>query len=97
MGAMKEVKNARRGKRTSSRKRKETEADWSKANAEYVYYIVSTAAKLGGAAFFGRTRDRNTYIIKLYIDGDAWTDYVEGSEDVNQRLREIIADLDGAD
>jgi len=84
-----------RKKSRSGRRGGAVSADWNKANAEYIHTIIRLATKSGGAALFGCTRDGGAYSIKYYAgDGDNWTDYLPGSQDVNEWLRDIIDELD---
>lgn len=94
MGAMQNNPKERRGKKRSSRRRKSVTADWSEANAENIYYLIIVVSKFDGAVRFGRSRDGGAYAIGVYGDGDPWTDYLPGNQDVNEWLLEIITELD---
>lgn len=68
-------------------------ANWGDVNAEDLVHAVAWTAACGGALRLGYTRDGGAYAIGVYLDGNAETEYVRPSEDINQWLRDLADDM----
>lgn len=97
MSVIKELKNAKRGRGRKTSRRSKVKADWSKVNAEALYYLILIVIRFDGAVRFGCSRDGCQYSIGVYGDGEPWTEYLDGSKDVSEWLGEIIADYEKSD
>lgn len=65
-------------------------ADWCKADPSILQSAVTAAAVTGGALRFGYSRDGGAYAIGVYGDGEPYTDFVGGSEDIDDYLKDYI-------
>jgi len=76
-------------KRGASRGRKPKHAaNWMDADGSTLIKAIDAAAASGGALRFGYSRDGGAYAIGVYGDGDPYTDFVGGGEDINEVLEE---------
>lgn len=65
-------------------------ADWSKADRATLQAAISAAAATGGALRFGYSRDGGAYAIGVYGDGEPYTDFVSGVDDIDDTLADYI-------
>jgi hypothetical protein len=81
----KERKPSRRPRRTSSHV-----ADYAQANPTKLLSAIAAAARVGGALRFGYSRDGGAFAIGVYGDGEPYTDFVAGTEEIDETLEYYV-------
>lgn len=65
--------------------------------AQSLFHALDCVLRQGGAIRIGRTRDGGAWAIGIYGDGDKpYTEYVQGSEDINKYLDNLAEFFDQA-
>jgi len=98
MGAMKEIKEGKRGKGRKRDRKTGNPADWGRINPEYIYWAVCSVTRAGGAIRLGKSRDGNVYNIGVYDQDEYWNEWAESDESCAAKLDEIsrlFTDPDG--
>ena len=75
----------RRGSRRGNRKPKGY-ANWLDATPAAIVRAIDAAAAVGGALRFGYSRDGGAFAIGVYGDGEPYTDFVSGTENIDDAL-----------
>jgi len=65
-------------------------ADWATANGTWILGVLIETTRRGGAASFGLSRDKGAYNVTLFLDGERKTVWISSSEEVDERLEEIV-------
>lgn len=73
-----------------SRRRSASVADWATASGEIVIKAITAASNVGGALRFGYSRDGGAFAIGVYGDGDPYTEFVAGTESIDEYLAEYV-------
>lgn len=67
-------------------------ADWGSADAQCISSAISAVSQHGFAIRFGYTRDGGAFAIGIVGDGEAYTDYVRPSENIDVYLEGLAQD-----
>lgn len=70
-------------------------ADWASCDGEILKRAIIAASSVGGALRFGCSRDSGAYCIGIYGDGEPYTEWVKGSEDIDTTLTLVIELFEG--
>lgn len=65
-------------------------ADWGTANGAKLVSAIAAAANVGGALRFGYSRDGGAFAIGVYGDGEPYTDFVPGVENIDDALDDYV-------
>lgn len=84
------VEERERRPRRERRNKGNNIADWAKATPSILTCAITAAANTGGALRFGYSRDGGAYAVGVYGDGEPYTDFVGGTEDIDVYLQEYI-------
>lgn len=76
------------------RRQKDAVADWGNAEPGLLASVVATVTMGGGAMRFGYSRDGGAFSVGIYGDGDPFTEYLPGTEDVDEWLEGIRLDYE---
>ncbi len=69
--------------------------DWGEAMPENISAVVLGITRIGGAVSFGLSRDKGAYNVTLMLEGERRTVWINGNEPLDEKLTEIIIQLDG--
>lgn len=87
-----EFPNGKKFKRDRREHRSHQPCSYDQIEPELLAGVIRWIAKSGGAIRFGLTRDQGAYAIGIYGEGDPFTEYMHGSEDLTEFLLELIKD-----
>lgn len=100
MGTDKTAYGNGRGTRADNRDKKREErrrernqrpvAEWEAVDAGLLIAAIISLSRAQGALRLGLSRDGGAYAFGIYGDGEPYTEYVGGTEDVNQYLKDLI-------
>lgn len=79
----------RSNKRRSERKRR-SNSDWASASGDAIIRAICAAGVVGGALRFGYSRDGGAFAIGVYGDGEPYTDFVGGGENIDDYLEDYV-------
>jgi hypothetical protein len=99
-----EMRNSKKGKRGATNVGKRLDglgqngkqggsATYIGVDAGFLYGIVVEITKRGGAVSFGLSRSQEAWNVTLFLDGDRRTVWINGGDDVNEKLEEIYYQL----
>lgn len=63
---------------------------WESAAPELVHALVCWAGACGGAVRFGYNKDQTAYNVGLYLSGESTSYWINGGEDVDAHLRQLV-------
>lgn len=69
--------------------------DWAVCHSELLQAVVCKITALGGAVTFGLSRDKGAHSLTLLLDGNRKTMWYNGEDDLDEKLGEVIATLEG--
>lgn len=67
-------------------------ADWGKVTAELIRSAISCATDSGGALLFGKTSDGGALVVRVYGEGDPYSEYFGPDEDIESWFASYMAD-----
>jgi hypothetical protein len=76
------------------RRSKTHEADWGDANAELLQGVIALVCTDGRAIRFGYSRDGGAFAIGVYGDGKPYTEFLPGTQDVDEWLEGFRLDFE---
>lgn len=84
--------NEERNRRRSGSRRRQPRniANWLEADGNALKRAIDAASSVGGALRFGLSRDGGAYAIGVYGDGDPYTEFISGSEDIDDTLNYYV-------
>ena len=91
---MKKPTKADKGTGVRRRRRNVATADWTSAEGGLLRRLIATVSTNGGALRFGYSRDGGAYALGIYGDGDPFTEYLPGTEDVDEWLEGLCLDYE---
>lgn len=65
------------------------EANWEAVDGDVLKSVIELVADTDGALRFGRSRDGGAYSVGVYGDGEPYTEYIPGTEDITTYLQEL--------
>lgn len=80
----------------TKRKRRVAEiaADWGSADGDLLRCVIANITRDDGAIRFGYSRDGGAYSVGVYGDGEPYTEYLGGKEDIDEWLRGLALDFE---
>lgn len=67
-------------------------ADWNKINPQLIRSAISCATDSGGALLFGKTSDGGALVVRVYGEGDPYSEYFGPDEDIESWFGAYMAD-----
>lgn len=86
--AEKRTRGGRRGKPASARQ-------WADVPRELIGEFVRSIVQDGRGCLFGTTSDGGALVVRVYDGGDADTEYIKPSDDIQLALSDIAEDYTG--
>lgn len=91
---MKEISKPKKPEKRRRRASNDTIADWGSAEPKLLASVISAVASDGGAIRLGYSRDGGAYAVGIYGDGKPFTEYLPGTQDVDEWLEGFKSDFE---
>lgn len=88
--AKEETRPANRLAGFGSRRGQSNAFDWGNADPVLLAGVVVSVSRHGGLASFGRTSDGGAGTVTVFLDNDRSTEYIKPTEDLDEKLAEIL-------